>query len=529
MRDRWRPTLRTLLVAVNVLVLVAPIGGLWALRLYESSLVRQTESELLGQAAFLSAAYRQALRRARGSPLREPAAVPTPQPGERWQPRGVMLDLAVDEVRPRPPAAPPASAPAAPDALAAGREVMGMMHDAQLVTLAAIRVVDRRGTVVATTAEELGASLMDREEITRALAGESVSLLRERVSDEPPPPLASASRGTHVRVFVAEPIVEQGVIVGAVLLSRSPRGIGQTLYGKRYLLLGSGVVLVAVVVAMSLVTSRAVARPLAAVVEQTERAARGERGAVTPLDHAFTREVARLWQAVAAMARSLEERADYIRGFASHVSHEFKTPLAAIQGAVELLRTHDATMQPEKRVRFLGNVAADAVRLERLVRRLLELARADVLQPAGVAADVSRIAADVAARYRENGLSVDVAAVSGGVRAAIDPDTLDSVLSSLLDNARQHGGGTVRMRVAVDERRNGAMPSAMIRVADEGPGISAANAAKVFDPFFTTARDRGGTGLGLTIARSLVDAHGGTICLVATERGAAFEILLPLG
>jgi len=403
---------------------------------------------------------------------------------------------------------------------------MGVMHDAQLVTLAAIRVVDARGTVVATTGEELGASLADREEISRALGGESVSLLRERVSDEPPPPLASASRGTHLRVFVAEPIVEQGQTIGAVLLSRSPRSIGQTLYAKRYHLLGGSVLLLAVVVAMSFFTSRAVARPLAAVVEQTERAARGERGAVIPLDRPITRGVASLSEAVEAMAQSLEERADYIRGFASHVSHEFKTPLTAIQGAVELLRTHDATMAPDKRARFLDNVAADARRLEHLVRRLLELARADVLRPVGESADTGRVAADVAARYREAGLAVEIGRRIEPCRAAIDAESLESVLSSLLDNARQHGGGS-RVTIDVDIESDGVSRSTRLRISDDGPGISAANAAMIFDPFFTTARDHGGTGLGLTIARSLVDAHGGSIRLVPAERGAAFEITLP--
>jgi len=516
-----RPSLRTLLVAANLLVFVLPIGGIWALRLYESSLVRQTESELLGQAAFVGAAYKQALHRARGEPSREPSVVPTPGPGERWQPRGVTLDLAVDEVRPRPPAAQPAKLPAEPAAQAAGREMMLVMHDAQLVTLAAIRVVDANGTVVATTGEELGASLADHEEIARALGGESVSLLRERVSDEPPPPLASASRGTNLRVFVAEPIVDEGRTIGAVLLSRSPRSIGQTLYGKRYHLLGGTLLLVAVVVAMSLFTSRAVVRPLAAVVEQTERAARGERGAVVPLERPITREVASLSEAVAAMARSLEERADYIREFASHVSHEFKTPLTAIQGAVELLRTHDATMPPEKRARFLDNVAGDAERLEHLVRRLLELARADVLRPAGETCDAAKVAAAVAARYCEAGLAVEVGGAAS-CPAATDAETLDSVLASLLDNARQHGGPRVTIDVGAQRAY------ARLRIADDGPGISNANAAKIFDPFFTTARDHGGTGLGLTIARSLVDAHGGSIRLVPAERGAAFEVLLPL-
>jgi len=65
-------------------------------------------------------------------------------------------------------------------------------------------------------------------------------------------------------------------------------------------------------------------------------------------------------------------------------------------------------------------------------------------------------------------------------------------------------------------------------VEDDGPGVSPGNAARVFDPFFTTARDRGGTGLGLAIVRALIAAHGGTIALVPSARGAAFQIGLPV-
>src|SRR5439155_39005 len=131
-----------------------------------------------------------------------------------------------------------------------------------------------------------------------------------------------------------------------------------------------------------------------------ERAARGEQGAVAPLARPITREVARLSEAVATMARTLEERADYIRTFASQVSHEFKAPLTAIQGAVELLRDHAATMSAEERDRFLENLAADAQRLERLVRRLLELARAYVAEAGHERADLAAVLAAIAERHR---------------------------------------------------------------------------------------------------------------------------------
>ena len=95
-----------------------------------------------------------------------------------------------------------------------------------------------------------------------------------------------------------------------------------------------------------------------------------------PLRHPVTHDIAELSEAVATMAQTLEQRADYIRNFAAHVSPEFKTPLSAIQGSVELLRDHADSMPPGQRKRFIDIPSNDALRLERLVRRLLELARA---------------------------------------------------------------------------------------------------------------------------------------------------------
>jgi len=525
---RWRPRLRTLLLFVNLAILVLPLGGVTILRLYESALVRQTESELLGQAAVLAAAYKQALLRVLQAAPRTgeyglPIAAQWLPPDTGWQPRTASLDLAVDVVRPRAPEAAQSSASADPVATKAGAEVAPVMREAQTVTLAAMRIVDPTGVVVASSGEEIGRSLADREEIARALRGEPVSLLRARVSDEPAPLYDSISRGTRIRVFVAWPVVDGRRIVGAVLLSRSPRSIGQTLYAKRFVLLGAGALVLLTVVAMSVVSSRTVSRPLEELVGQSERAARGERGAVTALERPMTREVAQLSKSLAGMARTLEERAEYIRTFTSHVSHEFKTPLAAIQGAVELLREH-ADMPEERRRRFLENVAADAKRLERLVARLLELARADVAAAAEQRSNASAVLADLTERYRALGLEVKLEGTPDLGIAAIGEETLESILSNLLDNARQHASGAA---VAIRAQRVSDTETSVV-IADEGPGISPANARRIFDAFFTTARDKGGTGLGLPIVRALLAAHGGSITLLSTRRGAAFEIRLPL-
>jgi signal transduction histidine kinase len=230
------------------------------------------------------------------------------------------------------------------------------------------------------------------------------------------------------------------------------------------------------------------------------------------------------------MARTLEQRSDYIRAFAANVSHEFKTPLAAMRGTVELLREHVMEMPAEQRERFLSNLAEDADRLDRLVRRLMELARADVLQPAEERAAVKPVLDRVAERYRAQGLALEVSDGECGesVSVRMAPETFDSILSNLLDNARQHGGEGVRVSITSSTVETAAGPAVEVVVRDDGAGISSSNAARVFDAFFTTSRDRGGTGLGLTIIRSLLRACGGTVELLeGSTRGATFRLRIP--
>lgn len=498
------------------------------------ALVRQTESELVAQGAFVAAAYRAAFERAApgavlrhyGRPLL--AAMPIASDDtERWRPQPARLDLAVDRVWPPPDPASRTAGPADRYALAVGKEITTLMREAQNVTLAAIRVVDPRGTVVATTGEELGLSLAERREVVRALGGEHVSLLRARVSDKPSTKVTSISRSTGVRVFVATPIVHHDRVLGAVVLARTPASLIQTLYRHRGpLIAGFGIVLAAVL-AVSLFTAFTIARPVAAVIRQTERARRGEKGAVVPLERPVTREIAQLSQAVATLAGTLESRADYIRNFAAHVSHEFKTPLTGMQGAVELLREHGATMSATERERFLENLAANTERLERLVRRLLELARADMVTPGDEACATAPLLEHLAERLRGQGVRVAFTERVPKERVAIAEETLESVLTNLVENARQHGGPQVNIQIGASLLETSTARLEIV-VQDDGPGVSAANATRIFEPFFTTARGQGGTGLGLAVVKALVEAHGGGISLLPSSRGAAFALHLPL-
>ncbi len=533
----WRPRLATVLLAITLVIALLPLGGIAVLRIYESALVRQTESELIAQGVLLAASYRAQFERLTapragkagisadyGNPVTS-APRPAVDPDNRFRPRFAVLDLADDPILPAPEDAPPATAPAHPAAEGAGRELSAILRETQTITLAGIRITDPAGVIVATTGEELGRSVLHHEEVRRALTGEYVSVMRWRGSNQPvAPALDSISRGTRIRVFVAVPIVSRDRVIGSVLLARTPWNIWQALYGKREALLRGGVLLLAALVAIALLASLTIGRPVRALAEQARRAARGEQGAVMPLRHPGTREIAELSATVAEMARTLETRANYIADFAAQVSHEFKTPLTAMQGAVEMLREHGATMSDGERARFHDILERDTKRLSQLVRRLLELARADMTPAAATeTADVGAVMQAAAARYRDSALTVELSLPDAPLRAAIAADTLESIVGTLLENVRTHAGPRATAHLAAAA----AGAEVEIDVQDDGPGVSDANGPRVFEPFFTTAREQGGTGLGLSIARSLTRAHGGDLELLPSPRGALFRLRLP--
>ncbi|MDB5968273.1 MAG: sensor histidine kinase [Hydrocarboniphaga sp.] len=518
---KWRPSLRLILLLINLLVMLLPLGGIAWLRLYESALVRQTESELLAQGAVVAAAYKAAWLRMPG----EPALADLPAvfgPIGEWQPRQPRLDLAVDPIQPRPDDAQPTPWRAEPRAAAVGAEFSPVLQDVRRTTLAGIRVLDHQGIVVASTAGDFGGQLT-QPEVLRALRGETVSLLRERHSQSPPPVSGSLSRATGIRVFVALPVIHQNHVLGAVLLARTPASIWDTIQGKRWPLVYASLALLALVLTLSWLTTRTIARPIAELGAQAQRAARGESGAVQALRHAGTREVAELSTALAAMAQTLEARADYIRRFAAHVSHEFKTPLTSIRGAVELLRDHADALAPDERARFQDMIAADTARLDRLVRRLLELARADVTRPGHQRSDALAVLRDSAARAESLGSVIQTQFPDAVAWVPMPAEELETVFANLLDNARLHAPGYV-LRLAASIEGS----ALLLSFEDTGPGISAANAARIFEPFFTTARGSGSTGLGLAIIRALLTAHGGDISLRASDAGAVFLVRLPL-
>jgi signal transduction histidine kinase len=514
--------LRSILLLVSVVVLTLPVGGIYFLRIYENELVKQTELELISQAALISAVYKREFnilatserRQDYGMKITPPAAL-----DNYYRPINAALNLAAAQIKPRPQEPQKTDLRADSIALEAGSRLSSMLLDAQRTTLSGVRILDYQGIAVGGRAD-IGLSFAHLEEVQRAKSGVYASSIRERTIHRPTRAFASISRGTGVRVFVAFPILDDDRLLGVVLLSRTPQSILEHLYDRKEKVLVLACIVLLLAVALVVFTSYTIARPVHALIQQTKQFASGDKKSVEPLKSPVTEELALLSESFAEMARNLEYRAQYIRNFAAHVSHEFKTPLTGIQGAVELLKEHPDDMPAEKRARFLGNIAQDADRLKRLVDRLLEMARADVIEPTGGQTDLEPIIAALRERYKDRRLAVSFAG-AGAAAAAVPSEILETVFANLLDNAWQNGAERVEIKAT---RFNGYLS---ITVADNGHGISPANADKIFTPFFTTHRDEGGTGLGLGIVRSLLRAYGGDISLEPDSKGAIFKVTIP--
>ena len=529
---RRLPRIRTLLLATYLAVLLLPIAGIGILRLYESALIRQTEAELLAQAAVLSAAYRSAwLERAAPGAL---SAMPEAElpwtvsqsygAAEKWTPLLPQLDLAEATILPRAPEPTPANREVDPIGLQIAPALAAVASETQKMTLAGIRIVDPWGVIVVSTAgDDVKRSVAAQEEVAQALKGAPTARLRERLAPAVDFGWESISRNNDLRVFVAVPVLADGHVLGAVSVSRTPRTIVQMLYSKRYALLELALVLISAVVALAWFAGYTVVRPTRQLAAMAQRVAAGGVRAVEPLGAPMTREAQSLSESIVTLARTLEARADDVRDLALGISHELKTPLTAIRGSAELLRDHLDEMSAAERHRFLSNILADADRLEHLVRRILELARADTLAPRGdESCDVAEAAAAIAADLSRRGHRVSIGEMPATLPCVIDRASFDIVLSNLLENARQHGGDCVSVELSGERRADGAV----IDVSDDGVGVSPANAGRIFDRFFTTARDTGGSGLGLAIARQRVKAFGGELALLPSARGASFRIRL---
>jgi signal transduction histidine kinase len=224
----------------------------------------------------------------------------------------------------------------------------------------------------------------------------------------------------------------------------------------------------------------------------------------------------------AALRRSQSIQRDML----SSLSHELRTPLTAIRGYASTLCQPDLTWNPEATRRFLGSIAAESARMERLV--------GDLLDSTAIESGVLRLQRDwcdlalvvsAAANCLSRGPAVRIHVTAGLEPVWADHDRLEQVFVNLLENAASHGASPRGMDVTV---RAGGLPGwAEVEITDYGAGIPAGLAGKIFEPRVRGTTEVAGTGLGLPIARGIVEAHGGTLVVAPADPGASFVVALP--
>ncbi|HKN54517.1 MAG TPA: ATP-binding protein [Amycolatopsis sp.] len=275
-------------------------------------------------------------------------------------------------------------------------------------------------------------------------------------------------------------------------------------------------------VLLALVTSQILAHGMTRPLREMTAAARAmAKGDYTRRIRATARdEVGELAHAFNQMAADLDAADRQRRELIANVSHELRTPITALNGVLENLV--DGVAEPDPAT--LKTALQQTERLGRLVTELLDLSRLDAgaipldlteFSLAELLAEVA-VEAEAMATAAGRGVSFAVAVEPPDATAMADRERLYQVMVNLLENAARHGpaGGTVRAHAVV---RPGEL---CLEVADEGPGIPAADRARVFERFTRGERaGGGGTGLGLAIARWAVDLHGGTIGVVEPEPG----------
>jgi signal transduction histidine kinase len=397
-----------------------------------------------------------------------------------------------------------------------------------------IRILDDKGVIlVDSSGLEEGLDLSDESSVVTALSGEQQSQLFEMNGEEV--------------LNVSVPVLVEGQVAGVIFLSQPLRDVAAVLSDIRTRLLMAFALAIPLSALIGLALARTIARPVRALTVAAGRLSNGDFD--FPLQTTGQDELGHLSRTFATMRDRLQSVERMRTQFVSDVSHELRTPLTAIKGLAETLRA-GAADDSTVRDRFLTSVEDETDRLIRLVNDLLVLSRVD-----GRALKLSHQSIELHALVHATieklipqaeslGVDLDLEFDNTSLTLFADPDRVEQILFILLDNALKHtpAGGRVKVigyQIRVDGSRvryqtqnsvdysptlepstlipHPEGPWAIIHVADTGEGIPPRDLPYVFERFYradhSRSRDKGGSGLGLSIAKALVEAHGGLIWL----------------
>ena len=341
------------------------------------------------------------------------------------------------------------------------------------------------------------------QEVALALAGHNASTVRVNERGE-------------VIVLVAVPVKRLNAVRGALLFSTQRGDIDQMVERERLAVFKVFLVAAAVMVVLSVFLAGTIADPVRRLAAGAESVRRRIRSRVEIPDFTDRRdEIGHLSGALREMTRALYTRIEAIESFAADVAHELKNPLTSLRSAVETL---PLAKTEHSRARLLAVIEHDVRRLDRLITDVSDASRldAELQRQEAAPVDLVKLLTTVVAIANEvrgeNNVRVTLTC-EGDARTLTVPghdSRLAQVFNNLIDNARSFSpdGGTVR--IACRRRRD----QVTIVVDDDGPGIRPDALEKIFDRFYTDRPHQGfgqNSGLGLSISRQIVEAHGGRI------------------
>src|SRR6185312_14603531 len=242
--------------------------------------------------------------------------------------------------------------------------------------------------------------------------------------------------------------------------------------------------------------------------------------------------------AVGAMVilRDLGDTADIARrrsDFAQVMSHELRTPLTSIAGALDIVLSGYAGPMSDRQLRYVDMARQAATRMNQLVDQLLDLARAQAgtITVSAAPVQLDRLAREVIDRYRgaasAKQLSIVLGASAEDISIVGDPERLSQVLGNLITNAIRFApsGGIIDVQVFGPPLSEDAVG---VSVHNSGDPIAPEDRERVFEPFSASSRRVGGTALGLSISRTIIEAHGGRIWVESSSTGTKFVFTLPV-
>ncbi|MEX5350646.1 two-component system sensor histidine kinase CreC [Pseudomonas juntendi] len=325
-------------------------------------------------------------------------------------------------------------------------------------------------------------------------------------------------------MHVAAPILDDGKIIGVVTVAKPNSSLQPYIDRAERRLLNLGLGLIGLGLLVGAALSWWLARSLRRLTRYAQAVSEGQRAA---LPHYKGGELGQLAAAVERMRTQLEGKA-YVERYVHTLTHELKSPLAAIRGASELLQ---GDMPDEQRARFAGNIERESGRLQQMIERLLNLARVEQMQAlddeqqVALAALVDELLQAHTARIEAAGLQVRQR-VPAGLRLLCDPFLMRQALANLLDNALDFTpqGGALLFELEREGER------VALSVFNQGEAIPDYAIGRVSERFYSLPRPGSGrksTGLGLNFVAEVMQLHGGSLAVDNVEGGVRVRLWLP--